>query len=83
MVKGISKRVVIIKGKESESFEEAIFIVKDQNVTRDDVLKEACRLISAQNPRTKRSRRRLFLLCSALLGAGVMGAVWLACTLIL
>ena len=39
MVKGISKRVVVVQPEDSAVFEQAIFIVRDGE--RQDVLKEA------------------------------------------
>lgn len=48
MVKGINKRVVVIRPAEKGIFEEAIFIVRgealnDKGVTADDIIREACR----------------------------------------
>ena len=46
MVKGITRRVIVIKSPDKRLFDEAIFIVKedaltDAGVTGDDILKEA------------------------------------------
>lgn len=49
MVKGVSKRVIIVKSPDVRFFEQAIFIVKDDamnkaGVTAERVLEEACRV---------------------------------------
>jgi hypothetical protein len=46
MVKGITRRVILIKSPDRRLFEEAIFIVRedalhDSGITSDDILKEA------------------------------------------
>ena len=50
MVKGISKRVVVIKQPVAGMFEEAIFIVRDdrdsKGVSKEDLLREAGRVAS-------------------------------------
>lgn len=48
MVKGTSKRVIVVKSPDPKYFEEAIFIVREDSVrspgvTKDKLLSEACR----------------------------------------
>lgn len=48
MVKGTSKRVIVVRSPDPDCFEEAIFIVKDDSelskgITKDRLLAEACR----------------------------------------
>ena len=48
MVKGTSKRVIVVKSPDPKYFEEAIFIVREEfmrspGVTKDKLLSEACR----------------------------------------
>lgn len=49
MVKGTSRRVIVVNSPDPELFEQAIFIVKDdvftrEGVTQQQVLGEACRI---------------------------------------
>ena len=49
MVKGMARRVVVVKSPDKRVFEEAIFILKDgalreSGVTAEDILGEACRV---------------------------------------
>ena len=82
MVKGITRRVVVIKTPDPHVFDEAIFIVKDdalhRGVTNEEVLKEAQDV--AQNY-IANSRGRGFLSripapLFALFGAGITALVW-------
>ena len=83
MVKGISKRVVMVKSPPGEMFEQAIFIVKDEalqngRLSGDTILKEACRVA---NGYLRRSGPKKFpfdwkLLASAAAGAALTGGVW-------
>ena len=59
MVKGISKQVILVHGPDTEIFEQAIFILKDNalgedGVTDDLLLKEAQKLIRASGEGKKR-----------------------------
>ena len=74
MVKGISKQVILVHGPDTEIFEQAIFILKDNahNITDDVLLKEAKRIIN--NPKkNKRFPRAIWAGC----GAAVTGILWL------
>ena len=60
MVKGISRRVVVVRPEHSKVFEEAIFIVRDGGGPPCDALREACRVAErylAVHPRRARPRR--------------------------
>jgi len=66
MVKGISKRVIVVRSPDPRIFEEAIFIVKEDMMTKDGVssdqlLQEAQRVadgyIRSQVGRNRRLRR--------------------------
>ena len=88
MVKGLSKRVVVIQSPESDLFEQAIFIVRDHvnsGVTSDQILKEAYQ-IAGQYTRAKHSRpsrhRFRYAPLFAAAGAAVTGLIWLAVGLI-
>lgn len=83
MVKGISKRVVVVQPEDSAVFEQAIFIVREGE--RQDVLKEARevaeRYLRQSSQRVRRYRRHytgLQMLLSAGGGALLTGLVWAA-----
>ncbi|MCL2004272.1 MAG: phage tail protein [Oscillospiraceae bacterium] len=79
MVKGLSRRVVMVRYPEAGVFEQALFVVRDdasvsRGVTADDVLAEACRIAQRQTGANK--RKRWPPLAYALLGAGSVGLAW-------
>lgn len=89
MVKGVSKRVVVVKSPEGETFEQALFIVREESgsaqKSRGEVLREACRLAErCAQPGGRAQRRRQWQerLGAALAGAGVTGAAWLITALL-
>lgn len=63
MVKGVSRQVIVVHAQDTEMFEQAIFILKDNAKTYTDeaLLKEAKRLLHSSAP-----TRRL----------GAYGPVW-------
>ena len=74
MVKGISRQVILVHSPETDMFEQAIFILKDNvaAVTDEMLLKEAKRLINA--PKRKHKLNGLFWACG---GAALTGILWL------
>ena len=44
MVKGISRRVVVVRPESGGPFEQAIFLVRDPAFPRGDAVREACRI---------------------------------------
>ena len=63
MVKGISKRVVVVKSPDPKIFEEAIFIVREDvlkksGVSQRDILREAQRVADEYVRRNVPARRR-------------------------
>lgn len=87
MVKGISRRVVVVRPENDRVFEQAIFIVRDGEQQKHDLLREACTVADRYLRNTvrytpRRRYTRLQLLCAALTGAGCVGAVWLAAVLL-
>ena len=74
MVKGISRQVILVHSPETDMFEQAIFILKDNAdvVTDEMLLKEAKRLINA--PKRKRKLNGLLWACG---GAVLTGILWL------
>ena len=88
MVKGLSRRVVVIKSPDPMVFEEAIFIVKDippgKGITQDKIVKEAQNVANQYINSNVRKNiwSKLPPQAFALIGAAVTGAVWLISTLI-
>ena len=83
MVKGISKQVIVVRSPEPELFEQAIFILtekalKRQEITDQELLKEANVLLH------QRRKRHIWGYGAfwAGLGAGLTGLVWLMTVLI-
>lgn len=88
MVKGTSRRVIVVDSPDPKLFEQAIFIVKNdafsqEGVTSQQVLGEACRIArscaSAQTVPQPLWRR--VPLWGWLAAGGVLAAVLLACLL--
>ena len=74
MVKGISRQVVLVKGPDTQLFEQAIFILKDNTdgITDEMLMKEAKRLINTPS-KQKRYAGPLWACGGALL----TGIMWL------
>ena len=74
MVKGICKQVILVHGPDTEIFEQAIFILKDNaaGITDDMLLKEAKRIINSP-----KKRNRFSGLAWACSGALLTGILWL------
>ena len=74
MVKGTSKRIVVVKSPDPNVFEEAIFIVKEDFLGRSrrpDALKEAQKVADAYIRGAVAAPRRLLSRCKPLLWAAV------------
>ena len=88
MVKGISRRVVVVDSPAQRFFEEAIFIVRNdaggEGVTARELVEEARRVARGYTGGSRLSRawRELNPLVYTLIGAGSIGLVWLIVTLI-
>ena len=58
MVKGISRRVVVVRPESGGPFEQAIFLVRDPAFPRGDAVREACRIAEGcLGSRRRRPRR--------------------------
>ena len=83
MVKGISRRVVVVDSPDQRFFEQAIFIVRNdaggEGVTSRELVEEARRVARnyAGGGRLSRRARELSPLLYTLLGAGGIGLLWL------
>lgn len=67
-------------------FEQAIFLVRDYNAPRGDMVREACRIANSYLPRRRRSRRKadgLSLLAGFSAGALLIGTIWALTALVL
>ena len=88
MVKGISRRVVVVDSPDQRFFEQAIFIVRKdaggEGVTARELVEEARRVARGYTGGSRLSRawRELNPLVYTLIGAGSIGLVWLIVTLI-
>ena len=88
MVKGISRRVVVVDSPDQRFFEQAIFIVRNdaggEGVTARELVEEARRVARGYTGGSPLSRawRELNPLVYTLIGAGSIGLVWLIVTLI-
>lgn len=87
VVKGTSKRIVVVKSPDPKVFEEAIFIVKEDflgNARRTDALKEAQQVANAyiRGAVTAPDRRRhrilplLWSVLGALIGAAALALIY-------
>ena len=88
MVKGISRRVVVVDSPDQRFFEQAIFIVRNdaggEGVTARELVEEVRRVARGYTGGSRLSRawRELNPLVYTLIGAGSIGLVWLIVTLI-
>lgn len=82
MIKGINRRVIVVKAPDRRFFEEAIFIVREDilgqgGVTADQVVEEARRVAEGYTRKKKRSWREwLPALGYMALGAGLTVLAW-------
>lgn len=90
MVKGISRRVVVLESPDQRFFEQAIFIVRNdavgEGVTARDLVEEARRVAKnyagGNHGKLSRAWRELSPAVFSLMGAAAIGLVWLLVTLI-
>ena len=86
MVKGVTRRVVIVKSPDRELFDEAYFIVREgapEGVTAEDLIAEARRItstsLSARLPARLRGGPGPGPVLFSLLGGGLVGLIWAIC----
>lgn len=88
MVKGISRRVVVVDSPDQRFFEQAIFIVRNdaagEGVTSRELVEEARRVARSYTGggRLGRQLRELSPALYALMGAASIGLVWLLAVLL-
>lgn len=76
MVKGISRRVVLVRGTESDCFEQAIFVVRDGGADGCDILREACEAAQACSGERLRRIPQKKLILTGLCGGGIASVLW-------
>ncbi len=84
MIKGISRRVVVVKSPDTRLFEQAIFILRDDVLNKtgtsaDDIMKEACLVADQYVRRTRRYKRSgkwLSAFLYVVAGAALTAMVW-------
>ena len=90
MVKGISRRVVVVDSPDQRFFEQAIFIVRNdaagEGVTSRELVEEARRVArqyaGGDHGRLGRLWRELTPAVYTLMGAAVIGLIWLTVWLV-
>lgn len=90
MVKGTSRRVIVVDSPDTDLFEQAIFIVRNDamdrgGVTAQQLVDEACRVArscSRSHVSTGESRLRSKPVFWGTIGAGVTALTWLLSVLI-
>ena len=90
MVKGISRRVVVVDSPDQRYFEQAIFIVRNdaagEGVTAQALVEEAKRVArnyaGGDHGRFSRAWRELTPTVYTLIGAGGIGLVWMLASLV-
>ena len=85
MVKGLSRRVIVVEAPDQTLFEQAIFILRNDalsgnGISADQVVYEACRIARdyASNGGKRRKKHTLPAPLYAAIGAGGIGLLWLA-----
>lgn len=87
MVKGTSRRIIVVDSPDTELFEQAIFIVRKDALNHDGVtprqlVNEACRVARSYGREGKRPFFRLATLYWGAAGVGCIAVGWLISTLI-
>ena len=79
MVKGISRRVIVVDSPDPRVFDQAIFILRNDVLEGDGV---SSRQLVDQAGLPPPKRHRLTPAIAAMLGGGLMGLVWLVVALL-
>jgi len=87
MIKGITKRVIVVKSPDPDVFEEAIFIVREEAFSKNGMsatalLCEAQKIANGYAGENVKKERRMPPLFYAMAGAGLTALIWLLTTLI-
>lgn len=86
MIKGITKRVIVVKTPDPKIFEEAIFIVRDEvsqtGHSAEAFLREAQRIANGYIGNNNKNPRRFPAIAYASAGAALTGLAWLLTALL-
>lgn len=82
MVKGITRQVVVVKGSDDASFEQAIFLVRERVLSKGGITEEALLREAKLACRNTSSPRSLKSLIWAVCGAAIASLVWLLTVII-
>ncbi len=84
MVKGLSRRVVVVRFPDTRAFEQAIFVLRDEKsagVSSDELVREACS-VAESYVRRPGGRKALPPIVYLAAGAALTGVAWLVTFLI-
>jgi len=87
MIKGITKRVIVVKSPDPKIFEEAIFIVREEGASQNGIssealLREAQKIANGYIGNTNKMPHRLPPIAYATAGAALTGLVWVLTVII-
>lgn len=89
MVKGISRRVIVVDSPDPRVFDQAIFILRNDILSEDGVssrqlVNQAVRIAKSytRSQGLPPKRHRITPAIAAMLGGGLMGLVWLVVALL-
>ena len=85
MIKGISRRVVVVKSPDARLFEQAIFILRDDAINKsgtsaDEVMREACRVADQYVRKTHKQKmpgKWVPAVLFSVAGAALTAMIWL------
>lgn len=89
LVKGVSKRVIVVRSPDIRYFEQAIFFVKDdamnqKGISAQRVLEEACRVADGYiRQNSKKLIHRIPAPAFFAMGAALTAVIWLISALVL
>ncbi|MFI3115933.1 MAG: hypothetical protein R3Y12_07325 [Clostridia bacterium] len=76
MVKGVSKKIVLVQSPDKKLFEQAIFIVSDTLTDENDVLDKAMQVAEGYLKKQKNINYSLRYILSGVCGFLSMGLIW-------
>lgn len=83
MVKGVSKKIVLIPSPDKKLFEQAIFIVSDNLTDEEDVLFKAMEVAEGYLKKQKKINYKTRYIISGVAGFLSMGIIWFLTTVFL
>lgn len=86
MVKGITKKMIMVKSPDTDLFEQAFFVVKDDaaNATPERIMSEACRVANDYMKQQKHTYGfNISHLIAAFTGCTATAVLWAICEFLL